>query len=239
MATPPESGPHLHWTPAAVPSRQPIAGDAVRLEPLDPARHGAALWSASHGPGHDPTMWDYLGYGPFPSEAEFSVWLVSQAASPDPLFFAIVDGASGRAEGMASYMRMSAADGVIEIGHIWFGAALQRTRQATEAIFLLARHAFDDLGYRRLEWKCNALNARSRAAAARFGFTYEGTFRQHMITKGRNRDTAWFSIIDGEWPAIRLGFERWLAAENFDAARRQRASLADLRAADQDGSPGD
>ena len=239
MATPPDVGPVLRWTPVPVPARAPIAGETVRLEPLDPAQHGPELYAASHGPGHDPALWDYLGYGPFGTQTEFTGWLTAQAASPDPLFFAIVDRASRRAEGMAAYMRISAADGVIEIGHIWFGAALQQTRQATEAIFLLARHAFDDLGYRRLEWKCNALNARSRAAAARFGFTYEGTFRQHMVTKGRNRDTAWFAIIDGEWPTIRRGFERWLAPENFDEAGRQRASLAGLRAGDRGDSPGD
>lgn len=235
MDAPTGFGPVLDWTPVQVPAREPIPGETVRLEPLDPARHGAALYAASHGPGHDPALWDYLGYGPFPSEAEFMGWLTTQARSPDPMFFAIVDAATGRAEGVASYMRISAADGVIEIGHIWFGAALQQSRKATEAIFLLARHAFDRLGYRRLEWKCNALNGRSRAAAARFGFTYEGTFRQHMITKGRNRDTAWFAIIDGDWPAIRRGFERWLAPENFDPDGRQRASLAALRAA----GPGD
>ncbi len=227
----------LDWSPVPVPARTPITGETVRLEPLDPAKHGPALWAASHAPGHDPSLWDYLGYGPFAAEAEFTTWLMARAASADPLFFAIVDIAVGRAEGMAAYMRISAADGVIEIGHIWFGAALQQSRKATEAIFLLAQHAFDDLGYRRLEWKCNALNARSRAAAARFGFTYEGTFRQHMITKGRNRDTAWFAIIDGDWPAIRRGFERWLAPENFDPAGRQRASLADLRAAGHGDSP--
>lgn len=238
MDTPPELGPLLHWTPAPVPARAPIAGATVRLEPLDPIRHGAALWTASHGPGHDTALWDYLGYGPFATETEFTAWLTARAASADPLFFAIVDGATGRAEGMAAYMRIAAADGVIEIGNIWFGTALRQTRQATEAIFLLGKHAFDDLGYRRLEWKCNDRNARSRAAAARFGFTYEGAFRQHMISKGRNRDTAWFSIIDGEWPAIRRGFERWLAAENFDADGRQRASLADLRAIERGDSTG-
>jgi RimJ/RimL family protein N-acetyltransferase len=219
----------VDWQPVVAPARAPIAGTTVRLEPLDPDRHTDDLWNAAHGPGHDASTWDYLGYGPFERIDEIREHIRSQAESNDPLFFAIVDAATSKAQGVASYMRIAPNDGVIEIGHIWFGAALQRTRQATEAIFLLACHAFDDLGYRRLEWKCNALNARSRAAAARFGFTYEGTFRQHMITKGRNRDTAWFSIIDGEWPVIRDGFRRWLADENFDEAGQQRASLQALR----------
>ncbi len=238
MSTPPTIGPLVDWSPVSVPARAPIIGQTVRLEPVDPVRHGADLYFASHGPGQDPGLWDYLGYGPFATEAGFTDWLTSLAASPDPRFFAIVDGASGRAGGVASYMRISAADGVIEIGHIWFGASLQRTRQATEAIFLLARHAFDDLGYRRLEWKCNALNARSRAAADRFGFTYEGTFRQHMVTKGRNRDTAWYAIIDADWPPIRRGFERWLADDNFDDSGQQRASMTTLRAVES-GEPSD
>lgn len=237
MPTRPEPGNLMDWMPVPLPPRAPILGHRVRLEPIDPERHAAALYAAAHGPGHDPTLWDYLGYGPFASEAEFTDWLTARAESADPLFYAVVDAATGQAEGMASYLRIVPADGVIEIGHIWFGAALQRTRQATEAIYLLARHAFD-LGYRRLEWKCNAQNARSRAAAARFGFTYEGTFRQHMITKGRNRDTAWFAIIDGEWPAIRCAFDRWLADANFDEEGNQRASLAALRAAEWGETPG-
>jgi RimJ/RimL family protein N-acetyltransferase len=140
-----------------------------------------------------------------------------------------VDAATGWASGVVSYLRIEPDHGSIEIGHIWFAPALQRTPQATEAIHLLARHAFDDLGYRRLEWKCDAANARSRAAAERFGFTYEGTFRQHMIVKDRNRDTAWFSLLDREWPAARAAFEAWLAPQNFDAEGRQRRRLAELR----------
>lgn len=229
MAAEPKIGPLVDWTPVEPPARSPIVGGGVRMEPLDPERHGDDLWAAAQGPGHDERTWDYMGYGPFAGMDDFQSYLRANAESNDPLFFAIVDTATSRAQGVASYLRIAPRDGVIEIGHIWFGAALQRTRQATEAIFLLARHAFDDLGYRRLEWKCNALNERSRAAAARFGFTYEGTFRQHMITKGRNRDTAWFAIIHGEWPGIRDGFLRWLADENFDRAGRQRASLEALR----------
>jgi RimJ/RimL family protein N-acetyltransferase len=152
-----------------------------------------------------------------------------RAASADPLFFAIVDLESQRARGMASFMRIVPEHGVIEIGHIWFAPVMQRTREATEAIYVVARHAFDDLGNRRLEWKCNALNDASRRAALRFGFTYEGVFRQHLVVKGRNRDSAWYSMLDGEWPRARAAFETWLRADNFDAHGRQLRSLADIR----------
>jgi RimJ/RimL family protein N-acetyltransferase len=212
---------------ARLPRREPLEGRLVRLEPLDPDRHAADLYAAAAA--GDPQLWDYLPYGPFAGVEEMRSRLAAQSASEDPLFFAVVDAATGRAGGVVSYLRMEPAHGVIEIGHIWFGAALQRTPQATETIHLLARHAFDDLGNRRLEWKCDAANARSRRAAERFGFTFEGVFRQHMIVKGRNRDTAWFSIIDGEWPAVRAGFEAWLDPANFDADGRQRRELAALR----------
>ena len=217
------------WTPRERPAREPIEGRSVRLEPVSHS-HADSLFEAAHGEGSDPELWDYLAYGPFSTLATFSSWLEERAASQDPLFFAVVDVASGKAMGMVSFMRIDEAFGVIEIGHIWFGAALQRSRSATETIYLLSREAFDGLGYRRLEWKCNNANARSKRAAERFGFTFEGVFRQHMITKGKNRDTAWFSIIDSEWPAIRRGYERWLADENFDAEGRQRMSLAEARA---------
>jgi RimJ/RimL family protein N-acetyltransferase len=197
-----------------------LRGDRVRLEPLDPA-WADDLQAAAAG---DPQLWDYLPYGPFADTAAMRAHLAAQAASADPLFYAVVE--DGRAAGVVSYLRVEPEHGCIEIGHIWFGAALQRTPAATEAIYLLARHAFDDLGNRRLEWKCDAANARSRRAAERFGFTFEGVFRQHMIVKGRNRDTAWFSIVDGEWPAVREAFEAWLAPENFDADGRQKAPLA-------------
>ena len=164
----------------------------------------------------------------FRTRAAFAAWLAERARSDDPLFFAIIEQASGKASGMASYLNIVPDMGCIEIGHIWFAPPLQKTRAATEAIFLMMRHVFDDLGYRRLEWKCNALNEASMRAARRFGFTYEGTFRQHMVVKGRNRDTAWFSLLDREWPAVRAAFERWLAPENFDAEGRQRMSLTAL-----------
>ena len=221
--------PALDWTPARPPRHATLVGERLRLEPLDPDRHAGDLFAASHGPGCDPQLWRYLPYGPFASAGELHGWLAERAPSTDPLFLAVVDAAGGRAAGVVSFLRVEPQHGCIEIGHIWFGAALQRTPQATEAIFLLARHAFDDLGNRRLEWKCDAANARSRRAAERFGFTFEGVFRQHMVIKGRNRDTAWFSLLDREWPAARAAFTAWLAPENFDAHGRQRQSLAALR----------
>jgi RimJ/RimL family protein N-acetyltransferase len=207
--------------PVPLPRKEVVEGRYVRLAPVDPARHAEDLFSLSRD---NPEIWTYLGYGPFADLSVFRAWLTERAAQTDPLFVTIVDTATGRASGMASYLRMTPTDGVIEIGHIWFVPAIQRTRQATEAIFLLMREAFA-LGYRRLEWKCNALNAPSRRAALRFGFTFEGIFRQHMIIKGRNRDTAWFAMMDHEWPAVRAGFERWLARDNFDEAGRQRTPL--------------
>lgn len=223
-------GAHLSdWQPARAPEHRTLQGGRVRLEPLDPDRHTADLFAAAQGAGADPDLWRYMSQGPFPGERELRAWLAEHAACTDPLFLAVVDLASGRAGGVVSYLRIEPAHGCIEIGHIWFGAELQRTPQATEAIHLLARHAFDDLGNRRLEWKCNAANARSRRAAERLGFTFEGVFRQHLIIKGRNRDTAWFSLLDSEWPTARAAFEAWLAPENFDADGRQRRPLAALR----------
>jgi RimJ/RimL family protein N-acetyltransferase len=219
----------LDWTPARPPDRAPIVGATVRIEPLDPERQARALFSASHQRDGGELLFRYLPYGPFAGFADFRAWLDKCAATKDPLFFAVVDGGTGSPQGMTSYLRMAPDHGVIEIGHIWFSPALQRTRQATEAIYLMARYAFDDLGYRRLEWKCDALNDPSRRAAERFGFTFEGVFRQHLVVKGRNRDSAWFSILDGEWPAVRSAFEGWLAPENFDEAGAQRRSLAEIR----------
>jgi RimJ/RimL family protein N-acetyltransferase len=218
--------PPLAWTQVPTPQKRAIEGNYVRLEPVDPAHHAEDMFELSRG---SPTIWVYLGYGPFADLSSFRAWLTERARQSDPLFLTIVDKETGRASGMASYLRITPADGVIEIGHIWFVPAIQRTRQATEAIFLLMREAFA-LGYRRLEWKCNALNAASRRAALRFGFTFEGIFRQHMIVKGRNRDTAWFAMMDHEWPAVRTGFERWLATTNFDAAGRQRTKLVTVAA---------
>jgi RimJ/RimL family protein N-acetyltransferase len=198
-----------------------------RVEPLDVAVHGADLYVASHGDAQRTRIWDYLPYGPFPSEPEFRAHLEAQAASEDPLFFAVRPHASGRAQGVASLMTIEPAHRSIEIGHIWLSPDLQRSAASTEALFLLIAHALDDLGYSRMEWKCDAANAASRGAATRLGFTHEGVFYQHRIVKDRNRDTAWFSILDAEWPAIRANFESWLAPENFDDTGRQRQSLGE------------
>jgi RimJ/RimL family protein N-acetyltransferase len=221
----------LTWSgPAGLPdATTALNGDRVVLVPLDARVHGDDLYAAAHD-DRDPLIWKYLVYGPWPDDrAGFDAHLAAQEASTDPRFYAVVTKDDNKAVGVVSYLRIEPVHGVIEIGHIWFGAALQRTPAATEVVHLLARHAFEDLGHRRLEWKCDAANARSQAAARRFGFTYEGTFRQHQIVKGRNRDTAWFSIVDGEWPAVRAGFEAWLAPENFAADGTQRAGLAELR----------
>ncbi|WP_439860388.1 GNAT family N-acetyltransferase [Pseudomonas sp. MBLB4136] len=217
------------WQPRPAPQRAPLQGRYVRLEPLELALHGEDLWQALQGAGADPLLWDYLPYGPFAERTAFDAWLAHNAASLDPLFFAVIDQASQRAAGLLSFLRMAPKDGCIEIGHIAFGRAMQRSPASTEAVYLLAELAMGALGYRRLEWKCNALNARSVRAAERLGFTYEGTFRQHMVVKGRNRDSAWFSIIDSEWPACRTAFERWLAPANFDAQGRQIERLERLR----------
>ena len=215
------------WQPRPFPPHEPLQGRLIRLEPLDAARHGDDLWQELQGP--DPALWDYLPYGPFAERAAFDAWLAGHADGRDPQCYAVVEQTDGRALGLLAYLRITPKDGCIEIGHIAFGAALQRTPGATEAVFLLARNAFDTLGYRRLEWKCNAHNARSRRAAKRFGFSYEGLFRQHMIVKGENRDTAWYALLDGEWPQCRAAFQRWLAADNFDAEGRQKRRLEELR----------
>ena len=220
----------LDWTAAKLPDRTPLVGNGVRLEPIDPERHARPLFAASHQDGAGELLFRYLPYGPFGGFDDFKTWLDQRAASTDPLFVCVIDGETGAPQGMASFMRIAPEHGVIEIGHIWFSPALQRTRKATETIYLMARYAFDDLGYRRLEWKCDALNDASRRAAERFGFTFEGVFRQHLVVKGHNRDTAWFSILDGEWPPIRAAFQAWLAPENFDATGSQRRSLAEIRA---------
>jgi RimJ/RimL family protein N-acetyltransferase len=201
-----------------------MAGRYVTLEPLDPAAHADSLWEAVRGPEHD-ELWRYLFDGPYREREAFAGALERKAASEDPLFSAIVDRATGRAVGYAAYLRIEPAHRVIEVGSILFTPLLQRTRGATEAMYLMARRVFDELGYRRYEWKCDARNEPSRRAAERLGFTFEGIFRQHMIVKGGNRDTAWYSMLDSEWGARKAAFERWLDAENFDAAGRQRAPL--------------
>ncbi len=216
--------------PCELPARAPLTGAAVRLEPLDPAVHGDGLFAAGHGSREADAVWRYMSIGPFTDFAGFGQWLDACAAQTDPMAFAIRDLARDAMMGMASFMRMAPADGAIEIGFIWFGPRFQRTPQSTEALFLMMDHALTDLGYRRLEWKCNAMNEKSRAAALRLGFRFEGIFHQHMVIKGRNRDTAWFSILDEEWPAVRAAFREWLAPDNFDADGQQRRSLRDCRA---------
>lgn len=198
----------------------------MRLEPLDPSRHGNELYAAAAGAD---ATWNYLAYGPFRSRDEFLRWLEQRAPLDDPLTFAIIDREAGVARGLTSLMRIDAANGVIEVGHIWLSPPLQRTRQATDALFVQARYVFEKLGYRRFEWKCDALNEPSRQAAERFGFVYEGIFRQHMVIKDHNRDTAWFSMLDSEWPSRRAEFEAWLSPDNFDLSGRQRRSLWDFR----------
>jgi RimJ/RimL family protein N-acetyltransferase len=218
---------------ARPPERQTMAGRRVRLEPIDPEVHAQSLYALSHGPGMA-WLWDYMAHGPFADLADFTGWLEGCAATADPLSFAVIDLQGERAAGMASYMNIVPADGRIEVGQIWYAPPIQRTPLPTEAMFLMFTRVFDELGYRRLEWKCNDLNEPSKQAARRLGFTYEGTFRQHMIVKGRNRDTAWFSMLDSEWPAVRANMERWLAPENFDPDGRQRVPLSTLNAAARD-----
>jgi RimJ/RimL family protein N-acetyltransferase len=215
-------------SPARRPERTTMHGRLVTLAPLDPLAHGDGLYEGTRGEAGD-RLWQYLFEGPFPDRAAFDAHLRRIAVSEDPLFFAIVDSVSGKAVGYASYMRIEPAHRVIEVGSILYTPRLQRTALATEAMYLMARHVFEDLGYRRYEWKCNALNSPSRRAALRFGFTFEGIFRQHMIVKGRNRDTAWFSMLDSEWPLRRADFERWLDPSNFDADGRQKLALSRIR----------
>jgi RimJ/RimL family protein N-acetyltransferase len=201
-----------------------MRGRWIALEPLKPRAHAAALYEATHGPGHDKRLWDFMFVGPFVGRADFASWLAACADSEDPLFFAIVD-RQRRALGIASFTRINPGHGVIELGNIFFAAPLQRSRGATEAIYLMLRQAFDRLGYRRVEWKCDSRNRRSQRAAVRFGFQREGFFRQHMVVKGESRDTVWFAIIDRDWPRLREAYRRWLAPANFDRDGRQREKL--------------
>jgi RimJ/RimL family protein N-acetyltransferase len=217
----------VNWKPVQRPARTPLRGSHVLVRPVDPA-DAEPLFAVSHPPDGDSGIWTYLPDGPYESPDRLRRMLTWAASSDDPLYFTLAALPDKRPLGIASYLRITPEFGVIEIGHIWFGLPLQRTTAATEAIYLLARHAFDELGYRRLEWKCNALNAASRRAAERFGFTFEGVFRKHQVVKGHNRDTAWYAITDDEWPAIRLGYEGWLAPENFDGDARQKRSLGEL-----------
>ncbi len=220
--------PVAHPPSGMVPARALLPGQHVRWEPLDPHRHVADLYQASHGSDVALRIWDYLPAGPFADQAAFLAWLRTQAAMLERVCFALRTPEGGQAAGMASYMDIHPLDGVIEIGGIWFAPTLQRTRAATEALFLLLAHAMDDLGYRRMQWRCNSLNVKSRNAARRLGFRFEGVFHNHMVVKGMNRDTAWYSILDEEWPQVRDIIQAWLRDDNFDAAGAPRQSLLAL-----------
>jgi RimJ/RimL family protein N-acetyltransferase len=214
------------WHGATRPAREILPGRYCRLEPLDCARHADSL-IAAQALDRDGRNWDYLPYGPFATTEAHRDWLITMSASTDPFFYAIVDAVSGDAVGVAAYMRIDPANGVVEVGHLNFSPRLQRTPAATEAMHLMMANAFAR-GFRRYEWKCNSLNAPSRTTAQRLGFSFEGVFRQVAVVKGRNRDTAWYSVIDSEWPAIAAAHQTWLAADNFDAQGQQRQRLTDL-----------
>ena len=215
--------------PALKPTRVTLEGRHVHVAAFDAARHAGDLYALSHGPDRE-QLWAFLSNSPFPDLATFERTYAEAATLPDPLFFAIEEADSGRTVGHASYMRIAPEHRVIEVGNILFTLAIQRSVGATEAMYLMARHAFEDLGYRRYEWKCDALNTASRRAAERLGFTFEGVFRQHMIRKGRNRDTAWHALLDHEWPRAKAALEAWLSPENFDAEGRQLRRLEAIRA---------
>jgi RimJ/RimL family protein N-acetyltransferase len=223
MAAPVELpvGPAVDAAPALFPGSVTLRGRYGSIERLSAARHRSALWTAMRG--HD-TIWAYLPAGPFADQVEFDAYIAACEDNKERIFYAVID-AAGRAIGILSLMEIRPAMRVVEVGNIVYSPALQHTPLGTEAQYLIARYAFETLGYRRYEWKCNALNAASKRAAERFGFTYEGLFRQHMIVKGHSRDTAWFSILDSEWPARKAMFERWLAPENFDRDGRQKTKL--------------
>jgi RimJ/RimL family protein N-acetyltransferase len=220
--------PLANWTARPRPGTEPIEGATVRVEPMVDGTRFGELYEAFDVPGGD-ALWDYLAYGPFADRAEFERFAARTYLGEDPLFHAIVPEPGGKAKGVAALMRIDPPNGVVEIGHICLSPVLQGTRAATEAFYLLFRRVFEDLGYRRLEWKCNDANGPSKRAADRLGFSHEGLFRQHMVVKGANRDTAWYSIVDTEWPAVAAAFEAWLNPDNFDGSGRQRRSLADVR----------
>lgn len=222
----PVGAPVPGWRPVPLPGNEPMEGRLCGVERLDPASHAADLFAANSLDAEG-RMWTYLSYGPFVTLEDYRDWMEATCLGPDPLFHAIVDHSTGRAAGVASLLRIDAANGSIEVGHIAYSPVLQRTAMATEAMYLLMERVFE-LGYRRYEWKCNALNAASRAAAVRLGFSYEGVFRQAVVSKGHNRDTAWYAVIDSEWPALRAAFQQWLDPADFDEEGRQRLSLSSL-----------
>ncbi len=213
-----------HWTPRSRPEHSTFEGAYVRIEPLDADRHGRQLFESSNVADAE-DKFRYLYELPPADEASFDAWVRRAAAGTDPLFFAVIDRATGRVAGRQSLMRIDPVNGVIEIGNIYWGPLISRRPAATEALYLFMAYAFDTLGYRRFEWKCNDENAPSKRAAIRFGFTPEGVFRQHLVVKGLNRDTAWFSVIDKEWPALKAGYQAWLSPGNFDSDGQQRTRL--------------
>ncbi|MCO5399382.1 GNAT family N-acetyltransferase [Ralstonia soli] len=226
----PIGAPLAGWTARPFPPHTPLSGRFCRLEPLDAARHADALFEAfSQAP--DDRLWTYMVEGPFTDAAAHRAYIERVAAKRDPLQYAVIDTRTDRPVGTLALMRITPEHGVVEVGAVTFSPLLQRTPASTEAQFLLMKHVFDDLGYRRYEWKCDSLNAPSRQTALRLGFQFEGIFRQAVVYKGRSRDTAWFSIIDADWPHVRAAFEQWLSPGNFDADGRQRASLTALRSA--------
>jgi len=211
-----------------VPDRTLLKGRSVDLEPQDASKHCEELFEAGHGSEQALRIWDYLAYGPWSSVDEFTVTLRQQSSSFDPIFYTIRSHATQKACGQASFLDIQAQNGSIEIGHIWFSPELQRTRGGTEALFMMLKYAMDDLGYRRMQWRCNSLNEKSRHAARRLGFRFEGIFYNHLIFKGRNRDTAWYSILDDEWPEVRGKIENWLDDSNFAEDGTPRSSLYEL-----------
>jgi len=214
--------------PGQLPQRTSLKGRFVDLEPQDAAKHADELYHAGHSREGSLQIWDYLAYGPWPSIDAYTTTLRQQSSSFDPIFYTIRSHLSGKACGQASFLDMHAQNGVIEIGHIWFAPELQRTRGATEALFLMLKYAMDDLGYRRMQWRCNSLNEKSRQAAKRLGFRFEGIFYNHLIFKGKNRDTAWYSILDDEWPEVKEKIESWLSDSNFSADGEAQSSLTKL-----------
>jgi RimJ/RimL family protein N-acetyltransferase len=221
-------GPLIDSHPAKRPERVTLRGRWVTLAPLDAKAHAEPLYEGSNGDAARESVWTYLFDGPYHSLDEFRANIENKARSTDPLFFAVIDNDSGRAVGYQTFLRIDPPNRVIEVGNIMYTPRMQRTAGATEAQYLFAAYVFDELGYRRYEWKCNALNAPSRRAAERFGFSFEGIFRQHMIVKGRNRDTAWFAMLDREWPARKAAYERWLRPDNFDDEGSQKLRLSEL-----------
>lgn len=223
-----ELGPALNYPGASIPRMTPLEGRYVRLEKLDPEKHTAALFAAQDGADADARTWLYMPNGPFATEDEFRKYTERFAASADPLAYTVIP-VDGDPAGIITYLRIDATNGSIEIGHIWYGVGIQRSPVTTEVVYLTAKHAFEDLGYRRFEWKCHNLNERSKRAAVRFGFRPEGVFRNHIIARGRNRDTAWFAMTDHDWPVIKAAFEAWLNPANFDTNGQQIRTLESFR----------